>query len=92
MATLIHLSRNAGTLVCLEHTGVLTQLLREDKESKGDRIVLWLELANAYGSMSHKLVKEALKTQHVPSSIYDLITNYYDNFQLRVSLESTASE
>lgn len=60
--------------------------------SKGDLIVLWLYLAKAYGSMPHKLVEEALKRYHVPSSVCDLLVNYYDNFRLRVGSGSTASE
>ena len=56
----------AGMPGCLEHTGVLTQLLREAKESKGDLAVLWLDLANAYGPMPHKVVEKALKRHHVP--------------------------
>ena len=35
----------AGMPGRLEHTGVLTQLLREAKENKGDLTVLWLDLA-----------------------------------------------
>ena len=31
----------AGMPGCLEHTGVLTQLLREAKENKGDLTLLW---------------------------------------------------
>ena len=39
---------------CLEHTGVVTQLIREAREGKGDLAVLWLDLTNAYGSIPHK--------------------------------------
>ena len=54
---------------CLEHTGILSQLLREAKENKGDLTVLWLNLANAYGSMPHKLVSEVLERHHVPQIV-----------------------
>ncbi|KAJ8356215.1 hypothetical protein SKAU_G00190090 [Synaphobranchus kaupii] len=40
----------SGVPGCLEHTGVVTQLIREARENKGDLTVLWLDLANAYGS------------------------------------------
>ena len=63
---------------CLEHTGVVTQILREAREDKGD-------LANAYGSIPHKLVEEVLKRHHVPGKISELILPYYDNFQVRIS-------
>ena len=82
----------AGMSGCLEHTGVLTQLLREAKESKGGLTVLWLDLANAYGSMPHKLVEEALKRHHVPLSVCDLIADYYKNFWLRAYSSTVTPE
>ena len=82
----------AGIPGRLEHTGVLTQLLREAKESKGDLTVLWLDLANVYGSMPHKLVEEALKRHHVPPSVCDLLADYYKNFWLRACSSSVTSE
>ncbi|XP_028292553.1 uncharacterized protein LOC114455485 [Gouania willdenowi] len=77
---------------CLEHTGVVTQLIREARENKGDLAVLWLDLANAYGSIPHKLVEEALNRHHVPKKVKDLILDYYSNFSLRVSSGSTTSD
>lgn len=44
----------------LEHIGIVTQLIREPRKGKGDLVVLWLDLTNAYGSVSHKLVETAL--------------------------------
>ncbi|KAK1789934.1 hypothetical protein P4O66_002263 [Electrophorus voltai] len=43
------------------------------------------DLANAYSSIPHKLVKLALHHHHVPSKIKDLIRDYYNNFRLRVT-------
>ena len=82
----------AGMPGCLEHTGVLTQLLREAKESKGDLTELWLDLATAYWSIPHKLVEEALKRHHVPPSVCDLIADYYKNFRLRAYSSTVTSE
>lgn len=70
---------------CLEHTGVVTQLIREARENKGNLSVLWLNLANAYGSIPHKLVQLTLTKHHVPSRIRDLVADYYSNFRMRVS-------
>lgn len=81
-----------GVPGCLEHTGVVTQLLREARENKGDLVVLWLDLANAYSSMPHKLVLETLERHHVPAAVRDLILDYYGDFSLRVSAGSTTSE
>lgn len=53
---------------CMQHTGVVTQLIREPRESKGDLTVLWLDLVNAYGSIPHKL-QLSLTKYHVPERI-----------------------
>ncbi len=50
-----------GVPGCLEHTGLVTQLIWEAHEGKGDLTALWLDLANAYGSIPHKLVELALQ-------------------------------
>ena len=65
---------------CLEHTGVLTQLLREARENKGDLVVLWFDFANASRSIPHKLVEKALRRHHIPSIISNLIGDY--DFQI----------
>ncbi|XP_016087054.1 uncharacterized protein, partial [Sinocyclocheilus grahami] len=81
-----------GAPGCLEHTGVVTQLIREAHENRGDLVVLWLDLANAYGSIPHKLVELALHLHHVPSKIKDLILDYYNNFRMRVTSGSETSD
>lgn len=70
---------------CLEHTGVVTQLIREAHENSGDLAGLWLDLFKVYGSILHKLVELALHLHHVPSKIKELILDYYNNFRLRVT-------
>lgn len=41
---------------CLEHTGVISQLIQEAKEKKGNLTVAWFDFANAYGSIHHNLI------------------------------------
>lgn len=65
---------------CIEHTGVVTQLIREARGGKGDLAVLGLQLANAYGSIPHKLVETSLDQSHIPGKIRDLMLDYYSCF------------
>ncbi|XP_051969484.1 LOW QUALITY PROTEIN: uncharacterized protein LOC127634119 [Xyrauchen texanus] len=81
----------AGMSGCLEHTGVVTQLIREARENKGNLSVLWLDMANAYGSVPHKLVQLTLTKYHVPSRVRDLIADYYNNFRMRTSSGAVTS-
>ncbi|XP_074527636.1 uncharacterized protein LOC141791255 [Halichoeres trimaculatus] len=73
-------------------SGVVTQLIREAREGKGNLAVLWLDLANAYGSIPHKLVEVALEKHHVPINIKALIMDYYDNFFMRFTSGTVSSE
>lgn len=76
---------------CMEHTGVITQLLKDVKAHKGDMAFLWLDLKNAYGSIPHKLVEESLNRHHVPPQIIETITDYYKNFKMRTAAGNTTS-
>lgn len=62
---------------------MVTQLIREARESKGDLATLWLDLTN--GSMPQKLVKTALTKHHIPGNFGNLIMDYYNNFSKRIS-------
>lgn len=81
----------SGLPGCVEHTGVVSQLIWETRENKGNLSVLWFDLANAFGSTAHKLVHLTLMKHHVPSRCRDLIANYYNNFRMRVSSGATTS-
>jgi hypothetical protein len=62
----------SGILGCVEYTGVVTQIIREAKENKGDLTVIWLDLVNAYGTISHKLIDLVLQLYHLPIKIQAL--------------------
>lgn len=70
---------------CLEHTRVVTQLIREAQEENGNLAVLWLDLANAYGLIPHKLSETTLGRHHIPCKINNFILNYDRNVRLRVT-------
>lgn len=68
---------------CLEHTGVLRQMIREAKASKGNLTVVWLDFANAYGSIPHAVIHVALDHYHIPQHIKRMLTSYFGGIQLR---------
>jgi len=73
---------------CVEHTSALTQLLHEARINKKNLMIVWLDLANAYGSIPHQLIQEALQHYHVPEHARSLIRSYYSNIHLRFSCKS----
>jgi hypothetical protein len=58
-------------------------LIREARLNQGDLTVVWLDLANAYGSVPHQLIMKALDHYYVPEHVKGLIRNYYDGISLR---------
>ncbi|XP_066271644.1 uncharacterized protein [Branchiostoma lanceolatum] len=56
---------------------------REAKTSRGDLTVVWLDLANAYGSIPHALIQVALDHYHVPAGVKGMISSYFGGVQLR---------
>ncbi|XP_021349432.1 uncharacterized protein LOC110466448 [Mizuhopecten yessoensis] len=77
---------------CVEHTSVISQLIREAKQKKGNLTVVWLDLANAYGSVPHKLIEAALDHYHIPEHIRKMIMSYFGGIQLRFTVgESTTA-
>ena len=77
---------------CLEHAGVITQLLWEARENKGNLVGLWLDLAIAYGSIPHKVGENALKRHYFPEGIRGLLMDYYNEFHLKVSTGPVTSD
>ena len=60
--------------------------LKDAKVSKSSMAILWLELANAYGSVPHKLIVFALRRYKVPEDWISLIMAYYDGMWGRTTL------
>ena len=68
---------------CMEHTAILSQLIREAKVEKKDLVVVWLDIANAYGSIPHSLIQLALRRAHVPEEVCKLVESYYADMKIR---------
>ena len=74
-----------GISGCLEHTSLLSQLIREAKAGKKDLAVIWLDIANAYGSVPHQLIKQSLKRMHMPEEVTKVVSSYYEDMNIRFS-------
>ena len=72
-----------GISGCLENTALLTQMIAEAKEKKKNIVLTWLDIANAYGSMPHELIREVLEAAHVPQEIQEFVKQYYDGVFVR---------
>jgi hypothetical protein len=73
---------------CIEHTSIITQLVSEAKINKKDLTVVWLDLANAYGTIPHMLIQEALNHYHIPEHCRDMIRSYFSAIHLRFTVNN----
>ena len=81
-----------GVSGCLEHTAVLSQLIREAKAEKKNLVVTWLDIANAYGSIPHDVIQKALVKAHIPENTRTLIESYYSDVKIRFTTNSYTTE
>ena len=71
--------------VCVKHTQALMEALQGAKRRKKKITVCWLDLANAYGSVSHNLIQFAAEWYHVPDILRKIIHSYYDDLAVKIS-------
>ena len=81
-----------GMAGCWEHTSMVWSALKEAKSARSRLAMLWLDLANAYGTVPHKLIEFALRRYHVPDRWVRLILNYYDGLWGRSSSSGSYSD
>jgi hypothetical protein len=67
-----------GVAGCVEHATLLWEALRKARKSKHQICGIFLDLANAYGSVMHNMIQFALWWYHVPKEIAELLYNYYE--------------
>ncbi len=67
---------------CLEHTSIIWHQIQAAKKDKRDIHVIFLDLANAFGSVPHNLLWESFNFFHVPSSVTSLVKAYFEDLQL----------
>ena len=63
---------------CSEHISMVWAALKEAKSKNFSLALIWLDIANAYGSIPHKLITFALFRYGVSPKWIHLIETYYD--------------
>ncbi|GFO10130.1 reverse transcriptase [Plakobranchus ocellatus] len=74
-----------GISGCLEHATMIWDAIQRVKPQKLNLDVVWLDLANAYGSVRHKMIQLALRMYHVPEVIQVMLNGYFSGFRMRFS-------
>ena len=77
---------------CWEHLSMVWHALKEERARKSNLAVIWLDIANAYGSIPHKLIVFALHRYGVSPQWIRLIETYYKGiFSKSFSQSATSS-
>ena len=67
---------------CLEHCSMIWLTTQEAKRLKFNIAMVWLDLANTYGSVPHWLIRFALEFFHIPEKIIKMVDTYYGLFKM----------
>ena len=62
---------------CWEHMSMVWSALKEARQNKSSIANIWLDIANAYGSIPHRLIFFALKRYGVDEKWVTIIKKYY---------------
>ena len=76
---------------CWEHLSMVWHALKEARVKKSNLAVIWLDIANAYGSIPHKLIVFALHRYGVSPQWIRLIETYYEGIFSKSFSESATS-
>ena len=81
-----------GVPGCVEHASMIWDQIQFAKSNKTDLSVVWLDLANAFGSVPLKFLRFAMETFWIPQEVIDLMMEYYDSFTMRFSTDTFTTE
>ena len=69
-----------GVPGCSDHHLKLLAMIDEARRKHKSISICWLDIANAYGSVHHDLMRFSLEHYHAPGHFTDIITNLYSDF------------
>lgn len=69
---------------CLEHNFVLQSIIDNARRHNKEVYAAWLDLSNAFGSVPHEYMKEALRQLGVPEDVLEIIADMYHGSVTRV--------
>ena len=81
-----------GSPGCIEHSAMIWDEIQIAKKEKLDLVVVWLDLANAFGSVPHKVLEYSMRHFWIPDEVVVLMMSYYHKFIMRFTTRSFTTE
>ena len=72
---------------CLEHSQMIWNSISLAKRNKTEMHVIWLDLANAYGSVPHELIRIALDYFNFPDKIKNIVMMYFGSAYMQFTVK-----
>ncbi|HMK58473.1 MAG TPA: reverse transcriptase domain-containing protein, partial [Nitrososphaeraceae archaeon] len=69
-----------------DHTSILSHIIHDAKRHHRSVVITLLDLKNAFGEISHKLIKKSLQYHNIPPAVIDLISNIYNCANICISV------
>ncbi|XP_072913309.1 uncharacterized protein [Hemitrygon akajei] len=76
---------------CLVHSSMIWHTIQEPKSLRRNLAVVWLDLANAYGSAPHGLIQFAMVFLWIAAKVRNLVMQYYNDFGMRISTQQSTT-
>jgi len=76
---------------CIEHAILIWSSVKQARRERKILSVVWLDLANAYGSVPHKAILAALEYFWVPKKVTEIIRLYHSKFKMRFTTRQYAT-
>jgi Reverse transcriptase (RNA-dependent DNA polymerase) len=75
-----------------EHPELLTHIMKNAKRTQRSIVISLLDLRNAFGEVSHQLIRSSLQYHHVPSGMIQMFSNIYDGSRIRVAVNKECTQ
>lgn len=72
---------------CTEHTSGINQIIKEAREDKKNFAAMWFDLANAFGSLLHKLIGSAMELYHILEKVQGIVKSYIEGMRTEVTVD-----
>ena len=59
---------------------MIWEAIQKAKTNKKDVDVIWLDFANAYGSVPYQMIRLSLQLYHIPEIMSKMLGTYFDGF------------
>ena len=73
---------------CLEHSQIIWNSILSARRDKTELHVIWLDLANAYGSVPHHLIQMALEFFNFLRKVGEIIMKYFNSAYMKFTVKN----